>query len=362
MPRVRLLAVIAVVIASLLAGCEPASAFKMHDLYLYGVENARISHFYGQPGELLYGSDTLTLTEPDPASPKLSQPYAVKGALFVNGEPYLRARLEPLTTPPITVSRIPFTTDLQVTVNADVEEVVYFDGQSFLRLLQQEQAGTVLPVVPRPRLNGLRGLGQLSNAEADALAAALASRGRPLALALLPLAALPAHPVDGLAEQRRTGVYVQLEIGTDESAYRPAPQQLPWEVVARGDQAVGFGSASYQIVTSQDQLISLWQRAYGNQLTVPALPSLDFRRETVVALFMGSRSTGGYGIDVRSVRDENGELYIDVAFTQPAAGDITTQATTSPWLILRVQRGGYAAAWLRDPTTGNLLGVARAAE
>ncbi len=356
MPRIGLLVA---VIALLLGGCVPTSALKMHDLYLYGHQNARYTHFYGEPGQLLYAGRTLALTEPDPSSSKLKQSFAVRGALFVDGNPYLRESLTPLSVAPVTVSRIPNTTDMQVALGADVQEIVYYDGQSFLRLMLDGVAGTVQRVVPRPRLNLLRGLGELSSAEADALANVLKALGQPLAIALLPTSSLPAHPVDGLGEQRRTGVYVQVDINVDESAYQAAPQELVWDVVAQGSQAIGFSSASYQLVSSQDQLISLWQRAYGSQLTVPAVPTLDYRRETVVALFVGTKPSGGYGIEVRAVREEEGDLYLDVALTEPAAGAINTQAITSPWLIVRVQRGGYEAAWLRDAKTRNLIGVAR---
>lgn len=356
MPRIWLLLA---VIGVTLAGCVPTSALRMDDLYIYGIENARLTYFYGEAGQILYDGGSLSLAE-QPESAVPTGNYVVRGALVAAGKPFLRVAVDPLPVEPVVVSRIPFTTDLQVALKTDVDEVVYYDGQSFLRLLETDEAGTVRPVVPRPRLNGLRGLGQLTNAEADALAAALTAGGRPFALAALPIASLPSHAVDGLSEHRRTGIYVQREIATDASAYRPTPERLTWDVVARGDQAVGFASASYQLVTSQDELISLWQRAYGSRLTVPALPSLDFRRETIIALFMGSRSSGGYSMDVTDVREEGGELYVELQVTEPAPGTITTQALTSPWLILRVQRGGYAAAWLRDTGSGNLLGVARA--
>lgn len=355
-PRTLLLAALGLL---LLGGCVPTSALKMHDLYVYGVENERFTYFYGQPGQILYEGSSLSLTEATARS-AATDLFAVPGALQAGGRPYLRAGLQPLATEPVRVIRIPFTTDVEVALGADVEEVVYFDGQSFLRLMLEGQAGTVQRVVPRPRLNLLRGLGQLSAPEADALAAALRAYGQPFALALLPNDGLPPHPVDGLAEHRRTGVYVQLGIGTTSAPVSSLPEELVWEVVASGNQAVGFQSASFQLLTSQDQLISLWQRAYGSQLNVPPLPALDFRRETVVALFLGSRPTGGYGIDVQDARDEDGDLYLDLSLSEPAAGAITTQAITSPWIIVSVQRGGYVAAWLRLAGTGNLLGVARA--
>lgn len=344
----------------LVAACAPGPTVRLHDLYLYGEANQRLSHFYGDEGEFLYGGETLTLRRPGEGE-RPTAPYAVEGALLVDGEPYLSAELEPLERPVVTASRIPLTTDMQVRVEVDTEQVVYFDGSSFLLLLEEGQAGNQLRVVPRPLVNRLRGLGQLNSAEAAMLERAVREGGQPVVLAFLPEETLPPHAVDGLADQRRTGIYLQREIGTDRGAFRPAPTELTWEVLARGSQAVGFDSATYELVTSEEQLISLWNRAHGSLLTVPALPRVDFQRETVVALFAGSKPTGGYGVSVERVTEEGGELYLDVAFTSPGEGAITTQALTSPWVMVRVLRGGYQVAWLRDPATGGLIGAARAA-
>lgn len=343
----------------LLAACVPGSAVRMHDLYLYGPTNARLSLFYGGAGELLYQGGTVTLSDAEAGDSRMNQPYAVVGALLVDGKPYLREPLDPLDTRVIDVSRIPFTTDMQVRLGADVVEVVYFDGSDFLQLLDSGEANTTIRVVPRQRLNRLRGLGELSNGEADAVEAALRAGGKPFALAVLPVGGLPVHNVDGLGEQRRTGLYVQEQISTDEAAFRPTPEQLTWEVLARGSQAIGFSGRSFLLVANQDELNSLWNRAYGSQLTVPPLPGVDFRRETIVAVFLGSQSTGGYGVDVTSVSEENDELYLDVAFTAPAPDAITTQALTSPWVMVRVLRGGYNVVWLRDADSGELIGAAR---
>lgn len=344
----------------LLAACVPGSAVRMHDLYLYGPDDARLSFFYGGSGELLYQGRTITLSEAEPGDSRLRQPYAVADALLVDGKPYLREPLELLSEPAVSVSRIPFTTDMQVRLGADVVEVIYFDGSDFLQLLDAGRAGTTIRVVPRPRLNRLRGVGELTNREADAVEAALRAAGSPFAVAVLPVGDLPTHNVDGLGEQRRTGLYVQEQISTDEALFRPAPEQLTWEVMARGGQAVGFNGRTFVLISNRDELISLWNRAYGSQLSVPPLPSVDFRRETIVAIFQGSQSTGGYSVDVEAVKEENGELYLDLTFRSPAPGTITTQALTSPWVIVRVLRGGYNVVWLRDAGTGELIGAARA--
>lgn len=342
-----------------LIGCAPEAERTMHDLYLYGVENERLTYFYGGEGTLSYEGANVELVDVATRDERRNADFAVGSSLLVADRPLLTQPLEPLEAAAVTVSRIPRTTDLQVTVAVDVGEVVYYDGGSYLRLVDEGASGVQQRVVPRPRFNRLRGLGELTNEEADALADTL-EQGGPYVIAELPQEALPVRSVDGLAEHRRTGVFVQTDIGTDESATRPSPQQLAWETVARGNQATGVDGRRYELITNQRQLTSVWAQAHASQLQPPAAPRVDFQRETVVAIFMGQQSSGGYGVEVESVTQEGGDLYVDARFTEPAAGAITSQALTSPWTIIRVLRGGYQVAWIRNVSDGSLAGAARA--
>jgi len=340
----------------LLAGCAPQTAPKLHDVYLYGALDARLSYLYGSPRTFDLDGHTVTLSEGS-ASAK----YAVDGALLIDGAAYASTPLTPLDPAAAVVSRIPNTTDLELTADRAIEQTVYFDGGDYFTLADSAKAGTRQRVVPRPRLNRLRGLGELTDREADALADALQKGGKPFVVAVLPADALPKHTVNGTGEYLHTGLYVQQGLVTTAAA-APTAQQVPWEVLAQGQQAVGFDKPGFQLVTSQDQLTNLWYKAYGSQLQMPKVPTVDFSRETVVAAFDGQKPTGGYNLQVRDVTVENGELYIDLVATEPQAGAITTQGLTSPWILIHVLRGGFAVAWFRNPDDGSLIGVARATQ
>lgn len=349
------------ILATVLVACEPEAERSASDVFLYGDEPRRLTFFYGGPGELGYEGGTLELEDAPADDERRAADVSVPSALLVDGEPYLSAPLEPLDEPPAAAVRIPLTTDMQLTVNHDVGEVVYYDGSSYLTLVEDGSPGVTQRVVPRPRLNELRGLGQLTNEEADALAAALEERG-PFVLVELDESTLPAHPIDGLAEQRRTGLYVQSSIATDEEAFRPSPRQLAWEVVASGTQATGVEAPRFELIATRQQLVSFWSRVHASQLQPPPLPDADLSRETLVAIFQGRQPTGGYSVQARRVSEEQGELYVDVEFVEPAPGAATTQAVTSPWTLVRVLRSGYPVAWIRDVSDGTLVGVARRTE
>ncbi len=351
---------LAVLLGLVLASCEPEPSRSLHDLYLYGYLDTRLTYFYGGEGPFAYGDRTVELTDVEATDRRYNANFAVSSAALVDGSPFLREGQTPLGGAPVTLSRIPLTTDMQVRVADPVGHVVYFDGTTYLSIIDATDDQLDARVVPRPRFNRLRGLGELTNQEADALANALEALRQPFAVAELPIASVPQRAVDGLADHRRSAFYVQLDIGTDEGAFVPAPNQLIWETIAQGSQATSVREPRYELVQNRDQLIGLWAAAHSGQLQQPALPEFFPERETVVAIFLGTRSTGGYAVAVTGVVEERGELYVDVQLTEPGRGDITTQVITSPWTVVKVLRSGYQVAWIRNAATGELIGAARA--
>jgi hypothetical protein len=340
----------------LLIGCAPdePSAPRLHDISLYGFEGNHVyGYFYGPPTTLQAAERSLVLTEGS-----VDDPFAVEGALLVNGEPYLKQPIAALSSPPVEVSRILMSTDLVVRVQEAVKEVLYFDGQRWFTLLEEGEPGFSARVVPRERIAGLRRVGELNTAEAAMLERVLRGRG-PLVVTVLPEPRNRPRRVDGLEEYRRTALFVQTELSVDRTVAPPPIQELTWDELARGTQAATGERTEFHLATSQERFIRLWNLAYGRQLNVPPAPSIDFRRDTVVGFFLGQRPTGGYSVAVRDVTLEGGEVYVDVRITEPRPGDITTQALTSPWVLVRITRPNLNVVWLRDASTGELIGAAR---
>lgn len=339
----------------LLAACAPDAQPSLHDIYVYGHQgrDVRYSYVYGNPTTFSLEDRTVTLEDGTAEGP-----LVVPGALLVDGEPHLSAPVDAIPAP-VDVARIPLTTALQVRTSAPLSELVYYDGSAWLTLLEETARGIDRRVAPKPRIGRLRGVGALTTAEADALSDFLAAGGQPLVVAALPDDAVPERTLDGLAEYLATGLYVQNGVAVDPTAYQAPAEDVVWDVIAEGSQAVGFDEPTFRLVESESEFLALWNRAYGSQLDVPTLPDVDFGRETVLAIFQGQRPTGGYGIDVRDATLEGGDLFVDMRFREPAPDAIVTQALTSPWLMVRVLRGGIDVAWFRNPATGELLAVAR---
>lgn len=339
-----------------LVACLPESpeALRLHDIALYS--NATdikglYSYFYGPPQTLVVGNRTVNLSEG--AS---EDEFAVDSALLVGEQGYLTESLPKRSPPPTRVQYIPLTTDLQVEIGEQIEGLVYYDGSRWFTVLESSRPGT-RTVVPRERLNGLQGLGQLTRAEAEMLQRVLEPRA-PVAVTVMSELDLPRRQVDGIEEYLRTVLYVQQTMPTDETAYRPPARDLLWDIIGQGAQAVGE-TADYQQIRTEAELLRFWNRVHGTQLTIPPVPQVDFRRETILGIVLDSKPSGGYGIEIVDVRLEGNDIFIDVRETSPPPGSMTTQALTTPWVMVRVLRGDIAATWFRNPDTGALIAVAR---
>lgn len=341
--------------ALLLVACAPRtdSRLSLHDIALYNLDgNFLYGYFYGSPRNLTTSAGRLTLSEG-----RAEGNLAVSGALLVNDQPHLRERLDPIA-PPFEVSRAAFSTDLRLRSQADMGTIVYFDGSLWFTLSESANAGFNTRVVPRERPSGLRGLGQLSSDEARTLQRKLEQRAAPLAVGVLPQAP-SIRSISGIDEHRRTALVIQEDISLESGVVTSNVRELPWTTIASGNQAAIGQGRQFFIATSRTQLVRLWNQAYGSLLSPPPVPEVDFSRESIIAVFLGSQPTGGYGLSVRELTLENNDIYVNLDISEPAADAITTQAITSPWLMLRVSRPGLNVVWFRDARLRDLIGVAR---
>jgi len=347
-------AILALVALLFLAACAPDVQPAVHEVNLVGSEYVRVSWFYGEPREFEAGEDRLVLERPAEQS---ESAMAVSGALSINGQPFLRDPLPRLKRAPTEVKRVGGSSDMRVRVGQDAAQVLYFDGDVWFTLLEDASAGMNARVVPVPRLAGLQGIAQLTRREAEALERYLAGRG-PAAVTVLDDMPGRARTWSGVEEYLRSGFYIQRSIGTLEAAEAERGEEVFYDVIASGNQALVGSEAQYRLLGGRSDLSSTWADAHASQLSPPSVPSVDFERESVLALFLGEKPSGGYGISVEGMSREGGETYADVRFTEPDEGAMTTQALTSPWQLVRILRADVHTVWLRDVDTGRVIGAA----
>lgn len=356
-------------LAALLAACAPVGSRELHEVVLVADDSAvRLRYLYGS-------ADTVSLDGRELELGRLAgdtaeeDPYGVAAARTVDGAPLLRESLDATVDPPLSVARIPLTTDLRLTTREAVARAYYFDGRRWFELGRELEAGRTATVVPRPVSTPLRRAGALTPAEADALASGLGAEGRPLVVAVLPVEALggedapaelAARAPDGLDEYRHSVLWLQHGLATDEDAYRAPVRRGLFEVVASGDQGTDPRRDRFVLIDDRDALRSFWNEVHASAFTPPPLPEARFERETLLGVRLAQRPSGGYRIEVDRVAREDDELFVDVRLVEPAEGSLSTTALTTPWALVRVLGVDASIVWFRDPDDGALFAVARA--
>lgn len=91
--------------------------------------------------------------------------------------------------------------------------------------------------------------------------------------------------------------------------------------------------------TSKGHRVFVTQTDYQNELpnySGDAPQNIDFEDNRVVLLDLGQRDTGGYGIAVESVADNNDHVLITVVSTVSGQSCMVTPALTNPYQFVKI--------------------------
>ena len=67
-------------------------------------------------------------------------------------------------------------------------------------------------------------------------------------------------------------------------------------------------------------------------------PAVDFSKEMVVGVFMGTRQTAGFAVEIVGYRDLGGDALVRYRETVPASGAIAAQVLTAPFHLVVIPR------------------------
>ena len=94
--------------------------------------------------------------------------------------------------------------------------------------------------------------------------------------------------------------------------------------------------AGQAAVRSDAEWSTLWSQHAGER----ARPAVDFSKEMVLAVFLGTRSTAGYSVEIVGAREEGGALVVSYRESRPPSGSVTAQVLTSPYHLVAVPKYG----------------------
>ena len=88
------------------------------------------------------------------------------------------------------------------------------------------------------------------------------------------------------------------------------------------------------VARTEAEWVTLWQsHAWDRER-----PKVDFTRDMVIGVFMGSRPTAGFSVEIVGVRPDNGVLVVQYRETAPGKNTMTAQIITAPYHLVSIAR------------------------
>ena len=112
------------------------------------------------------------------------------------------------------------------------------------------------------------------------------------------------------------------------TAPQTAPQDLVPTTIAEGTDS-GITSARQVVIRTADEWRTLWA-AHRSEST----PQVDFSRSIVVGVFLGSRPTAGFRVEITGATVQGDQAIVRFVEHLPAADAILAQIITAPFHLI----------------------------
>jgi PrcB C-terminal len=108
-----------------------------------------------------------------------------------------------------------------------------------------------------------------------------------------------------------------------------APQNVPVKVLAQGPLS-DIGTSRQVVVRDQAD----WQKLWREHGVTNLPPTVDFQQNLVAGVFLGSRPTSGYQVEVSRSYLDGDDLVVEYVVHKPAQGTMTAPIMTAPYILV----------------------------
>jgi hypothetical protein len=122
------------------------------------------------------------------------------------------------------------------------------------------------------------------------------------------------------------------------------PALMEFTTIDRGDHSQ-IEEPRQVVVRTAPEWSALWQQHAG--AGKPA--AVDFTRSMVIAVFVGSRPTAGYTVEITRIETQDAGLVVTYREKGPPPGAMVAQVLTSPFHIVRTPFHGGPVKFQRTP-------------
>jgi hypothetical protein len=129
-----------------------------------------------------------------------------------------------------------------------------------------------------------------------------------------------------------------LSLSCTVSAMAQAPA---FTTIAKGD-ASGQQTARQVTVRTAAEWKALWKE-HG---PAEKMPAVDFARQMIVGVFLGTKPSTGHEVEIVDVRMEGKDLVVEYVQKQPGRGTMAAQILTEPYHLVSVPQHAGAVRFL----------------
>jgi hypothetical protein len=131
-------------------------------------------------------------------------------------------------------------------------------------------------------------------------------------------------------------------LGDMENSVAPAPAAAPSEPW-RG--AYSGGNEGTRTVSDA----TTWQTLWHSINPESSAPRLDFTRQEVVAIFLGTRPSGGYSVMIIGIASTESALTVTYRENPPAPGVPPPEGATSPYVMKAIPASSLPVRFVKAP-------------
>lgn len=99
-----------------------------------------------------------------------------------------------------------------------------------------------------------------------------------------------------------------------------------------------YGGKKNYVINNNEDWQSLWNKVYSIQKPTPPLPTVDFSKDIVIAVFQGVQGSGGYSIEIIKIVEAENSIKVFVRETSPGPSCTVTDALTQPYHIIKISK------------------------
>lgn len=91
-------------------------------------------------------------------------------------------------------------------------------------------------------------------------------------------------------------------------------------------------------INSEKEWEDVWSSIFKASSVGVPLTDVNFEKETVFAVFLGEKNTGGHSVSITKIYESDNQVEVKISAKKPGPGSIVTESFTYPYVIVKTKK------------------------